>query len=235
MIFWINSEPLLRNKQHALDIQDLQGLWQPRYRLGSRTIFAGLYSRIDQVFMIWGLISAIIFVTAQFMPISWSQQAVFWSLLTLIGTAVMVRFTWFWARVEQLRWVVLCWTALMLVGLALTDLSIFLGWGNLLIRLCPLWLSLNAIGYLATGWGMRSRTFLVTGLFHLLGITVLPYCAGFQFLATGVVTALSLLLLAQWQWDMRLPIEYSVLTPEQKQFNQLQHQQRQLISPSNAV
>lgn len=227
MIFLINSEPLLRDKQHALDIQDLQGLWKPHYRIGNRTVFSGFYSRIDQVFIIWGLISATIFITAQYLPISWSQQAIVWSLLTMIGTGIMAKFTWFWARVERLQWVVLWWIGLMLAGIALTDLSIFLGWGYLLIRLCPFWLALNAVGYCVTGWGMRSRTFLITGIFHCLGIAILPLCPGLQFLATGVITGLSLLLLAQWQWDMRPPIKYDVLTPEQQQFNQTQHWQRQ--------
>jgi hypothetical protein len=40
----------------------------------------------------------------------------------------------------------------------------------------------------------------------------------------------SLLLLAEWQWDMRPPIDYVLLTAEQKQFNHEQYQLRQLAS-----
>ena len=69
----------------------------------------------------------------------------------------------------------------------------------------------------------------MTGLIHLLGILVLPYVGAWQFLTTGGVMSFSLWLLAELQWDMRLPIEYALLTPEQKQFNQQQHQRRQFV------
>jgi hypothetical protein len=51
---------------------------------------------------------------------------------------------------------------------------------------------------------------------------------GWQFLATGLVMAGSLLFLSEVQWDMRPPIEFNLLTLEQRQFNQEQHQLRQL-------
>jgi hypothetical protein len=75
---------------------------------------------------------------------------------------------------------------------------------------------------------MRSRAFILAGLLHLLGITILPYVGSLQFLATGIVMAVSLLLFAEVQWDMRPPIKYSLLTPDQRQFNQKQYQLRQL-------
>ena len=109
------SEPLLRHKQAALDIQDLQGLWWSiNWQLGKRTLFSGFYTRIDQVLIIWALITAGIFATAQFLPISWYTQAVVWSALTLVGTVGMVVLTWFWASVERLRWIIYCWVILML-------------------------------------------------------------------------------------------------------------------------
>ena len=40
--------------------------------------------------------------------------------------------------------------------------------------------------------------------------------------------AMSLLIVAELQWDMRSPIDSDVLTPEQKLFNQQQYQLRQL-------
>ncbi len=222
------SEPLLRQKQTALDVQDLQGLWSIDYQVGNRTLFYSFYTRIDQVFLIWGLIAVGIFTTAQFLPLSWVTQAVLWSALTLAGTVSMVVSTWFWVSVERLRWVVYCWVILMLGGVVLTDLGIFLAWGEVLMRLCPLWLGLSAVGYLCTGLGLGSRTFLVMGVIHLLGIVVLDYIPGWQFLTTGIVIAMSLLLLAQWQWDMRPPIDYDRLTPSQKQFNQQQRRRRQM-------
>ena len=96
------------------------------------------------------------------------------------------------------------------------------------MRLCPLWLGLSAVGYLCTGLGLRSRTFLLTAVIHLLGIIVLDYVPGWQFLNTGLVMALSLLLLAELPWDMRSPIDYDQLTPQQKQFNQEQYRLRQI-------
>lgn len=228
MSFFTSPGPLLRCKQEALDFQDRQGLLRIHLQLGKITLFSAFYSRIDQTCIIWGLITAAIFITAQFLPLSWTLQAIIWSVLTLVGTVGMVVLTHFWVKVERLVWVLYSWVALMMGGVILTDLSIFLGWGAVLMRLCPLWLGLSAIGYFCTALGMRSRTFLLMGLSHLLGIGILPYVGGWQFLTTGIVMGLSLLLLAEFQWDMRAPIEYAVLTPEQKQFNREQHQLRQI-------
>ncbi len=151
----------------------------------------------------------------------------------------------------------------MLLGLLLTDLGIFLGWGKVLANLCPLWLGMSGVGYFLTGLAVRSRTLLTASLFHLLGILILPYIAvlrkmryvvgvqpswfkwlykvsviphlcekgytsGWPFLFTGAVMVFSLLVLAEWQWDMRDPINHTALTPEQQHFNQEQHRIRQL-------
>lgn len=233
MTFFNATEPILRSKQSALDIQDLEGLWRIHFKIGYFTILSAHYTRIDQVFVVWGLITGAIFVTAQFLPISWSTQAILWSALTIMGTCCTIALTWFWAKVERLCWVVYCWVILMLAGLAITDCSIFFGWGQVLIRLCPLWLGLSAVGYFLTGMGMRSRTFLLKAVFHLLAIAALPYFSPWQFLATGIVMGGSLLLLAEIQWDMRPPINTAVLTPEQKQFNCEQHRLRQLTLQEN--
>ncbi|HBB35261.1 MAG TPA: hypothetical protein DDZ80_01540 [Cyanobacteria bacterium UBA8803] len=229
MSFFNPTTPILRCKQEALDFQDRQGLLRLHWQIGRNTIVSGFYTRIDQVFILWGLICATIFITAQFLPINWAIQATLWSGLTLIGTVGMIVLTHFWVKVERLIWVLYCWVILMLAGVVVTDLSIFLGWGEVLISLCPLWLGLSAIGYACTGVGMRSRAFILASLVHLLGIAILPYVAGWQFLATGLIMAASLLVFAELQWDMRLPIvEYGLLTLEQKQFNKEQHQLRQL-------
>ncbi|MGL5794861.1 MAG: hypothetical protein ACRC06_10725, partial [Waterburya sp.] len=107
----------------------------------------------------------------------------------------------------------------------------FCGWGQILMRLCHMWLGLSAIGYICTGLGLRSRAFIMSGLFHLFGILVLPFCLGWQFLATGLVMTANLWMFAETQWDMRPPIDnYDVLTHEQKAFNLEQYLIRQTES-----
>jgi hypothetical protein len=232
MTFFNLSEPIFRPKQHALDFQDRQGLLQFKIEIEDKTLFSTIYTRIDQVFVSWGLISAIIFFTAQFAPIDWITQAIFWSLLTVIGTVAMAILTFFWVRVERLCWLLYSWIFLMLGGLILTDLGIFLGWGIILMHLCDIWLIISAIGYVLTGTALRSRAFVVTAIFHFLGIAVLPYCLGWQFLATGLVMTMSLFLFAETQWDMRPPIEnYAILTKEEKEFNRLQYLIRKELTP----
>lgn len=228
MSFFNAAEPVIQNKQEALDVQDLRGLLRIHFEIGKLTLFSAFYTRIDQAFILWGLITAIIFVTAQFLPVSWYLQAIIWSIFTLGGVLGMIVLTWFWVTVERLRWIVYCWATLMLLGVALTDFGIFTSCGPLLINLCPLWLGLSAIGYIYTGLGMRSRTFVFAAIFHLVGIPILSYLPAWQFLATGSMMATSLILLANVQWDMRPPIDFNLLTVEQRQFNQQQHQLRQV-------
>ena len=48
---------------------------------------------------------------------------------------------------------------------------------------------------------MRSRTLLLTGLVHLLGILIMPYVADWEFLTTGLITGGSVLMLAELQWN----------------------------------
>ena len=228
MSFFNPTEPIIRSKQEALDFQDRQGLLRLHLKIADKTLISAFYTRIDQVFVLWTLVCLTIFVTAQFAPISWVIQAGLWSVLTLLGTVGMVVLTHFWVKVERLRWVLCCWVTLMIGGVALTDLSIFLSWGQILMHLCPMWLGLSAIGYICTAIGMRSRAFTLASLVHLLGIAVLPYLGSWQFLSTGIVIAASLLVFAGVQWDMRPPIQYEFLTPEQKRFNEQQYRLRQV-------
>lgn len=202
MTFFNPNVPLLSRKPNVLEIPDIPGLWRFHWQIRNVTLFSSFYTQLDQACIVWGVISTIIFVTAQFVPINWMTQAVWWSALSVIGTVGMVALTPSWVK-EELGWVVYSWIMLMLLGVVITDLSIFLGWGAVLMQLCPLWLGLIAIGYLCTGLGMRSRTLILTALVHLLSILVLPYVGSWQFLATGVITGGTVLLLAEFQWDSR--------------------------------
>lgn len=227
MTFFNPAEPILRTKQEALDFQDRQGLIKLCLKIKNKTLFSTFYTRIDQVFLLWGLICPVIFISAQFLHISWIIQAIYWSVLALIGTIGMVALSHFWVKIEGLRWVLYCWVILMLGGVILTDCSILLGWGEFLMRLCHFWLGLIAFGYFCTGIGMRSRAFITASIVHIVGIATLPYVGAWQFLTTGVVMGGSLLIFAAVQWDMRPPIKYNLLTLEQKQFNENQYQVRQ--------
>jgi hypothetical protein len=229
MTFASSPQPIIRRKQDALDVQDLAGLLHIHIQIQDFQIFSSFYTRIDQVFMLWGSITAVIFLTAQFLPLSWADQAVIWSALTLIGSWGTCQLAWYWVTVERLRWVVYTWVGLMLGGIALTNWGIFGGGWVLLPHLCFLWLGLSAIGYLVTSWGLRSRAFLLSALFHLAGIVLLSYVPTWQFLLTGLITTGSLFFLAEMQWDMQAS-DAQLLTTEQKQFNQHQQQQRAMDS-----
>lgn len=220
-------EPILRFKQKELDIQDLCGLLKIDGRIGQKTLFYRVYTRIDQVFLLWGLITGVIFTTAHFFPISWHFQAIIWSIVTLVGSVVMAFLAHFWVKVEQLCWVIYLWVGLMLIGIGITDWGIFGSVGLILINLCPLWLGLTAVGYMIMGWGMGSKTFIMSGILHLLGIELLPYLTQWQFLITGLIMTSCLFLLAELQWDMRPPIESKILSAEELEFNRQQNQLRQ--------
>jgi len=201
MTFFNPNVPLLCQKPGALDFPDVPGLWRFHWQIGNFTLFSRFYTRLDQACIVWGLISTVIFAIAQFFPISWVTQAIWWSVLSVIGTVAMIALTPSWLRVEGLGWILDSWIFLMLLGVVITDLGIFLNWGTVLMYLCPLWLGLVAIGYVCTGVGMRSRTLILMGLVHLLSIGILPYVGSWQFLTTGIIMGGSVLLLAEFQWD----------------------------------
>ncbi|ARV62267.1 hypothetical protein BZZ01_29825 [Nostocales cyanobacterium HT-58-2] len=201
MSFFNNSVPPLRRKQVPLDIQDSEGLWFVNWQIGNIKFYSTFYTRIDQAFIIWGLLLIPIFTTAQFFPISWDLQATLWSILSFIGTAAMVYWTRNWVQRRQVIWILYCWVLLMLLGVVLTDLGVFLGWGEILLNLCPLWLGLCALGYFCTGLAVRSRTLIFTGIIHLLGIFILPHIIGWEFLTTGALMVVCLLFLAEFEWD----------------------------------
>jgi len=227
--FFGSDTPILQPKQAHLDVQDLCGLLRVRWQLGRQTVLSWMYTRIDQVFLLWGWIAAIIFLTPYCFPgLSWSQQALVWSGLTIVGTGLMAGLAWYWVQVERLRWVVYCWATLMLAGIAVTDYGIFASVPLVLMNLCQLWLVLSCVGYVVTGIGMRSRSFLLVAGLHLLALPLLYWWPAEQFLITAMVIAGSLFGLAELQWDMRPPQDADLLSEQELAFNRAQQRQRRL-------
>lgn len=219
--------PIVSLKQSAFQVGDLPGLWRIHWQIKGVTLVSTFYTQHDQACILWGLTSAAIFGMAQFLPVSWIAQTIFSSALTLIAVIGMLALTQRWVKLENLDWVLYCWVTLMLVGMVLTDLSVFLGWGTVLMNLCPLWLGLSAIGYLLTGIRMRSRLILLTAIIHLLAILILPYVGGWQCLTTGIVVGGSVLLLAVLQWDANgvctYQADYQKAFPEHEQLPSMQN------------
>lgn len=226
MSFFHPTEPIIRRKQEDLDVQDLKGLLQVNWKLGQKTLISNVYTRIDQVFLIWGWTTLIIFAIAQFMPVSWTIQAYWWSALTVVGTLGMVALTRCWVRIEQVSWLLYGWATLMVAGLGLTNFGIFWGRPEILLNLCPLWLTVCGLGYFLTAFALRSRAFLLSGLIHVLGIFLLSQFSALQFLTTGLIMAGTMLFLAETQWDMRPPVESQFLTVRELEFNREQQKKR---------
>jgi hypothetical protein len=201
MNFFNNSVPPLRRKQATSEDYHLQGFWQVSWQIFNKPIYSNFYTRLDQSFLLWGFAIAPMFITAQFLPVSWNLQAILWSILSLFATTGMIYWTHYWVKQRQVCWILYCWVVLMLLGVVLTDVGVFLGRGEILVNLCPMWLGLCSFGYFCTGLTIRSRTLLFTGVIHLLGIFILPYVDGWQFLVTGSVMFFCLFLLAELEWD----------------------------------
>ncbi|MEM1254785.1 MAG: hypothetical protein AAGI69_20300 [Cyanobacteria bacterium P01_H01_bin.21] len=225
MTIGFSNEPLLRSKQHTLDVQDLRGAWHFRPSLFGYG-FSSIYTRVDQVFALWGALALIMFASAQVLHASWQQMAVAWSGLTVVAVVGMVAMVRFWAKVERLMWLVYSWAMLMLLGTVITNWGVFGYVGPVLLNLCPLWLGLCAVGHGLTGWGIRSRTFLGLTVVHAIAALAITQLGTWQYAATGMLIGGSLLLLTQLQWDMRPPIKYAALTDEQQAFNRHQQQLR---------
>jgi len=214
MTFFNYSVPPLGRQQLNMDVQELEGLWQVQLPLGKERFYSKFYTCLARACLLRSLLLIPMFGTAQFFPVSWMLQAGLWPVLGLVGTAAMVSMTYSWVKIERLTGVLYGWVVLMLLGLLLIDLGIFLGWEKVLRNLCPLWLRMSVIGYLGTGFAVRSRALLAASLFNLSGLLILPYTDGWSFLFTGAVMVFSLLVLAEMQWDMRHPINYAALTPQ---------------------
>lgn len=201
MTFFHPHKPVFCSKPNVYEVPEKPGQVSLHWQIGNTPLVSTFYTLFDQITLIWSIISIIIFFTAQFFPISWHTQAIWWSGLTVFGTVAMIALTPSWLKKKGQGWVVYSWILLMLFGLILTDLGIFLGWGVILMYLAHLWLGLVGICYLLTGLGMKSRALLLTAMIHWVSIFTLPYFCGWEFLITGVVMGGSGLILAQFLWD----------------------------------
>ena len=111
-------QPILQRKQGESHETDREGILRFCLHYNGSPIISNFYTRVDQVFLVWGLITAIIFCTAQFFSLRWTDQAVLWSALTLLGAWCTVHLSWDWVSLESLRWVMFGWVSLS-AGLAL--------------------------------------------------------------------------------------------------------------------
>jgi len=201
MTFFNTDIPIFVRKRSAFDSPEMPGLWRIHWQIQDYVLYSSFYTRHDQACLLWGAIAALIFMSAQFLPISWTTQALIAASLTLVGIIGMTALTWQFVRFERLSWVLISWASLMLTGAITTYQGVFGGWNWALIHICPLWLGFSGIGYLLTGVGMRSRLFVLLGLIHLITITLLPLIPAWKPLTTGLVISLSAFLIAEFQWD----------------------------------
>lgn len=213
MTFFKPRQPILQRKQSSSDTQQFLSMKCLRIKSAEKFFLSGIYTCVDQAMLVWGVVAAIIFFSAQFLSVSWVDQAFFWSVFTIFAIIVMTSLTYSWAVWEKVSGLLYGWIFLMIFGLIITDSAIAFSWGYILGHLCELWLILSALGYFLTGWMMRSRAFFLAGIIHGSMVLVLPLFAGWQFATTGLVMMSNLFLFSEGQWDMLLPRElkeYSV-------------------------
>ncbi|MEM6452529.1 MAG: hypothetical protein AAF703_19705 [Cyanobacteria bacterium P01_D01_bin.105] len=215
------QKPLLADQ--ALEMQPPSSLLKvyPNQRLNA---FPRIYfTEIDQAFLVWGVLTLVIFSFAQFSPMSWLTQSILDAALTGVGMAITSGLTWAIANQAKLLWVVLLWTGLMSAGTIVTVYGIFYSSPLILSNLCLLWLGLCVAGYGVMAIGMRSRSFTVACLVHLgalalpfyeriaslnhtfLNSTFLNYTLNWQFLSSGLVIALTLFFFSVFPWDRQVP------------------------------
>ncbi|HIK36839.1 MAG: hypothetical protein NZ901_07665 [Geminocystis sp.] len=211
MSFFKPQQPILQKKQLYCNLETYRQMRCVRVEVVEKLYLSGIYTCVDQAMLVWGLVTGIIFMGGQFLTISWQIQAIFWSILTLVGIIAMITLTHSWTVWEKITELLYAWVILMLLGMALTDSAIFLGWGYILSHLCHLWLILSAIGYGITGWMLHSRAFFLSALIHAIMVFLLPLFGGWQFAATGFAMTSNLWLFSEAQWDMLLPRELKQL------------------------
>jgi hypothetical protein len=207
MPFFKPEQPILQKKLLSTNPQQLTLMKSLTIKPLEIINLSGIYTCVDQAMAIWGVIAAIIFMTAQFSAINWTTQAIFSSIITLVALVAMITLTHTWTVLEKISWLLYSWVFLMLVGILITDCAIAYHWGFMLSHLCELWLILSSIGYLLTGWGMRSRAFFIATIIYGITVLILPYVSGWQFGVTGLVMMSNLLIFAEARWDMLLPRE----------------------------
>lgn len=216
MTFFDSTVPLLAPKPSLFEVPQRPGQINLHWQIGSVVLFSTFYTRFDQACLVWGILSGIIFIAAQFLAVDWSWQALWWSVLTIIGIVATLIITPAWVYEDRKGWIIHSWTVLMGLGLILTDVGIVWGWPWVLMNLCELWLILVALGYLCTGLGLRSRTLIIIGSLHGGSIAILPYVETWQFLFTGIIMSLGSVALAQLQWDCKKSILIRALERRQK-------------------
>lgn len=214
------SEPLLPPYPKTVGMQDLNGLLKAHFKpqQAAHSLLARLlrfpsrslnlsFSQLDQAFLVWGAIALAIFSLAQFGALSWMTQSLLDAALTGMGIVSTSKLTWRLACSERLKWVVCLWAVLMMGGMIATAYGIF--WSSspgavlILINLCPLWLGLCAVGYLAMSIGLQSRCFGAASWVHGWAIVALSFYPHSQFLSTGLTMALTLFFFSVVPWDMR--------------------------------
>ncbi|MEL7069541.1 MAG: hypothetical protein AAFV85_02845 [Cyanobacteria bacterium J06634_6] len=197
-----NISPLHLNAE-PLSMQDLNGQLKAHLKARNFELPSICFTKMDQAFVIWGLLSVVIFSFAQFSTLSWTTQAWIDGALTGVGLLTTSGLTWKLASIEGLRWVIYLWAALTGVGMFLTVYGIFCGVAAILSNLCLLWLGLCTLGYGAMAIGMRSHSFTAACAFHLISINALNHPHSWQFLTSGIVMALPLFFFSVVPWDMQ--------------------------------
>ncbi|MEG4810842.1 hypothetical protein QUA82_32260 [Microcoleus sp. F8-D3] len=99
MTFLNYSVPPLSRKQINIAVQDLEGLWHVQFPLGKDRFNSKFYTCLERTCLLWSLLLIPIFGTAQFFSVSWMLQAGLRSTLSLVGTASMVSWTYYWVKI----------------------------------------------------------------------------------------------------------------------------------------
>ena len=197
------NQPIFCWKRVLPDPEERPGLIALSCRLPGGRVLETYFTRLDQALLLWGGVTAIIFLTAQFSYLDWLTQAFYDSILTISATAITVCMTWQWATVKQVRWILGIWSIVMVFAIGLSDYSIVAGNGLILQHLCTAWLSACAIGYFITAIGLSSRAMMLVGCMHLVTVAACWSFLPWQFLIAGSVLTCSLWMLGLLQWDHR--------------------------------
>ncbi|MCT7971113.1 hypothetical protein [Laspinema olomoucense] len=168
MIFYPHKQPILSPKPDPTTLQFQQGLWLIHVQIRGKTIFRQFYTRVDQSLMVWAVVTATIFFTAQ-SGLNWTIQAIAGSILTGAATVIMWNWTHVWVMSEQVQWLIYCWLGLMLGGIALTDASLVWGWSLLLLPVMSLMVGDLWIGLFGNWMGLKISEFPTRSFLPFLG------------------------------------------------------------------